>query len=121
MPHTATHMSSEMQTCIDECQNCHDVCVQTVQYCLGQGGEHASQRHIQVLLECAEICRTSADFMLMGAEAHPKVCAICAEVCERCAKSCERFGDDDMMKACAQACRSCAESCRKMASMARAA
>lgn len=121
MPHGASHMSSEMQTCIDACQDCHAVCLETVQHCLGKGGEHAAREHIRTLLECAEICRTSADFMLMEAGSHAKVCGICAEICVRCAQECERFGDDEMMKACAEACRRCAESCRKMAGMAVAA
>ena len=116
MPHNASHtMSAEMQRCIQECTNCHGVCLETVAHCLQMGGKHAEAAHIRLLQDCAEICQTSANFMLRGSELHGRVCAVCAEVCERCAEDCERFGDDQQMQACAQACRSCAEACRQMA------
>src|SRR5678809_1313370 len=53
----------ELQHCIEECLNCHAVCTMTVQYCLAEGGEHADQVHIGVLLDCAELCQVSANFM----------------------------------------------------------
>jgi MinD superfamily P-loop ATPase len=91
----------------------------TVTYCLQKGGNHAEQSHIRLLLDCAEICETSANFMLRTSELHARTCGVCAEVCERCAQDCDRMGDDAQMKACADMCRRCAESCRQMA-MARA-
>ena len=115
----ATHQTSgSMQQCIDECLNCHSICLETVAHCLQQGGKHAEARHIRLLLDCAEICQTSANFMLRGSDLHGRVCAVCAEVCERCATDCERFGDDAQMQACTEACRRCAESCRQMADAA---
>ena len=118
MPHTAgASMSQEMQQCIAECENCHRVCVETVTYCLQQGGSHAEAAHIGVLLDCAQICETSAGFMLRGSALHGRICAVCAEVCDSCAQSCAQFGDDAQMKACADACRRCADSCRRMAAM----
>jgi hypothetical protein len=113
-----TMTKPDMQACIDECASCHNICVETVAYCLEQGGRHAAPAHIRLLLDCADICRTSADFMLRGSELHGYTCGICAAICERCAQDCEWFGDDEMMRRCADACRSCAESCRRMASMA---
>ena len=66
----------------------------------------------------AEICQTSANFMLRGPELHSRTCGVCAEICERCASDGERFGDDAHMPACAEACRRCADSCKHMAAMA---
>lgn len=120
MPHTTEKMSADMQRCIEECSNCHDVCTTTIQHCLEMGGDHAEASHIRLLLDCVQICETSADFMLRGSDLHAQICAACAEVCERCAQECDRF-DDDFMKQCAEACRRCAESCRMMAKMAKAA
>ena len=51
---------------------------------LQQGGKHAEAQHIRTLLACAEICRTSADFMLLGTDLHKHTCGACAEVCDRC-------------------------------------
>jgi hypothetical protein len=111
---THTH-SAQMQECIDNCQRCHAICVETTTHCLEKGGRHAEAGHIRLLLDCAQICATSADFMLRGSDLHARTCGVCAEVCARCAESCERMADDEMMRRCAEECRRCAESCRKMA------
>ncbi len=105
----------DMQSCIENCTDCHRVCVETVGHCLEKGGRHAEARHIRLLLDCADICRTSGDYMIRGSELHSLTCSTCAEVCERCAKDCERLADDEQMRRCADACRRCADSCRKMA------
>ena len=115
---TNRQMNNDMQRCIQECLTCHSACLATVPYCLQLGGQHAEQRHIGLLLDCAEICQTSANFMLRGSDLHTRICAICAEVCDRCAQDCERMGNDAQMQACADACRRCAASCRRMATMA---
>ncbi len=70
------------------------------------------------MINCAEICQTSANFLLSGSAFHQKVCAVCAEICDACAKSCEQVGG---MEDCVKACRECAESCRKMAGAKRLA
>lgn len=111
----AHHITAEVQECIDRCQTCHSVCLETVNHSLEIGGPHAQADHIRMLLACAEICDTSARFMLLGSRHHSRTCDVCAEVCEACAKDCERFGDDDLMRQCADICRRCAESCRQMA------
>ena len=115
---TSRQMDTDMQRCIEECQTCHSVCLATVPHCLQMGGQHAEPRHIRLLLDCAEICQTSANFMLRGSDLHMRTCAVCAEVCEQCAQDCERMSDDAHMRACAETCRRCADSCRQMATMA---
>jgi hypothetical protein len=112
MPH---QISSEMRECIQNCSDCHNVCMETVDHCLHLGGAHAEASHIRLLLDCAQICATSADFMLRGSDSHQQLCGLCAEICDRCAEDCERFGDDEQMRRCAELCRRCAESCRRMA------
>lgn len=119
MTHGAmTHHAAGMQECIDSCTTCHAVCVETIDHCLHKGGRHAEAAHIRLLRDCAQICATSADFMLRNSDVHHLTCAVCAEVCSRCADDCERLADDHMMKRCADTCRRCAESCARMASMA---
>ncbi len=105
----------DMNGCIDECEKCHRVCVEAASYCLEKGGRHAAPAHVRLLMDCAEICQTSANFMLRGSAAHKIICGACAEICERCAESCDGMSDDAQMKACAKTCRDCAESCRSMA------
>ncbi len=110
------HIHSEMRSCIDACQSCHDVCIETLTHCLSKGGKHAAADHIRSLADCAQICATSADFMLRGSPAHTAICDTCADVCDQCAKSCEQL-DGAEMKRCAEECRRCAIECRQMAKM----
>jgi len=118
MTNTMEHaMSAEMKQCIQNCTNCHNICVQTIAHCLQMGGKHIEAAHLKSLLDCADTCRISADFMLRGSALHPQVCGVCAEACARCAESCAQFGDDAQMKACAEECLRCAASCREMAKM----
>lgn len=112
----AEHVSRDMQECIENCSDCHDVCMETVAHCLERGGPHAAPDHIGALLDCAQACDASRDFMLRGSELHSAVCGVCADACEHCAESCEAIGaDDEVMRNCAEVCRRCAESCRSMA------
>jgi len=112
--------SEGLQQCIDACTECGQVCTETVAYCLEQGGEHASRDHVRLLLDCAEICQTSANYMSRRSDLHAETCAVCADVCERCASQCESF-DDEQMRHCAEVCQRCAESCRQMAGGTRVA
>ncbi len=106
-------MSAQMQTCIDKCLSCYGTCLSTAMtHCLEMGGKHLEPVHFRLMMACAEICRTSAHFMLLNSPHHKHTCRECAEICEQCAKDCERIGG---MDECVQACRSCAESCGKMA------
>lgn len=108
-------MGEQMQSCISACNTCSAVCLETIQHCLKMGGKHAEQSHIRMLMDCAEICQTSANYMLRGSELHGLTCGVCAEICQRCADDCAQFGDDQMMQRCADACRLCAQSCKEMA------
>jgi hypothetical protein len=113
---TAQHLSPEMRECIDNCSDCHDVCLETVAHCIERGGAHADVEHLRTLLDCAQACDASRDFMLRGSELHASVCGVCGDACERCAASCESLGgDDEVMRNCAEVCRRCAETCRSMA------
>jgi hypothetical protein len=132
------HISPEMQRCIQDCNECHAICLETLNHGLKLGGRHAESVHVRLLLDCAEICQTSANFMLRGSDLHGHICQACAVICENCAQDCERFvvagvgtgapmsqhSDkapvraeqvDEQMKLCAEACRRCAESCKQMA------
>jgi len=104
-----------MEQCIKNCKDCHDLCLAMIAYCLEMGGKYTGATHICLMLDCAEICQTSANFMLRGSDLHGYTCGICAEFCQRCAQLCESFGDNAQMQECAKTCWSCAESCHQMA------
>lgn len=107
------HSSLEMQNCIDACLACYRTCLgMASHHCLPAGGRHVEPTHFRLMMACAEICRTSAHFMLIGLPAHRETCRACAQVCEACARSCDEVGD---MHDCVEQCRRCADSCRRMA------
>jgi hypothetical protein len=109
------YVDPNLRECIASCIECGTLCMATVPHCLERGGPHADPGHIRLLLDCAEICQTSANFMVRGSELHARTCGLCAEICDDCAAECERLGDDAQMEACARACQRCADSCRRMA------
>lgn len=105
-----------LRDCIEDCNDCSDICLnEAMTHCLQKGGRHTAPEHMRLMLDCAGICRTAADFMLRSSAHHAPVCGVCADVCDACAESCEQLGD---MDECAQMCRRCAESCRQMAGQA---
>ncbi|MBA3889314.1 MAG: four-helix bundle copper-binding protein [Gemmatimonadaceae bacterium] len=111
------HEHDEIQQCIEECLNCHAACTMTAQYALGEGGDKADPGLVGVLLDCAEICQTSANFMLRGSPYHGATCAACAELCRASEEALREFADDEQLAHCAEMCASCATSCEQMAAM----
>lgn len=115
----AHHISPQVRECIEACSRCHDICVETASHCLRMGGKHASADHIGALLDCAQACALSADFMLRSSHLHSEVCGVCAQACDTCAEHCEQMADgDSLMARCAEACRRCGDSCREMSTAA---
>lgn len=108
-------LDKEMQTCIELCQECHSSCLGAVAHCLAVGGEQANAEHVRLLIDCAQICSTSADFMIRDSAYHVESCGICAKVCEDCAASCESLGRSDRkLQECMDICRRTSESCYRM-------
>ncbi len=106
----------EMQACIDSCLECHKQCLsEATNGHLEADRLQAKSHHFRMLLNCAEICQTSANFLLSKSPFYGHLCNVCAQICEACAQGCyETLG----MAACAAQCRQCAESCCGMARMA---
>ena len=119
MSHSATHsaMSADMKKCSEECLSCSTVCIETIHHCLHMGGKQVEAVHFTTLLDCADICRTSASFLLRGSSLHADICRACATVCRACEASCRKMEGEEM-KRCADACARCAKSCERMAAMA---
>ncbi|MCE7914192.1 MAG: four-helix bundle copper-binding protein [Nitrosomonas sp. PRO4] len=108
------YANDTMQACIAACSNCHQVCLQmAMNHCLETGGKHVEPSHFRLMMSCAELCQTSANFLLSGFHQNT-LCGICADICEACAMDCERIGG---MEECVQACKKCAETCRQMTNM----
>ena len=111
------HTDEEMKKCIQLCRDCHAICTQTIAHCLKLGGRHATLDHIRLMVDCAQMCATSADYMVRESPFHDRICRLCSELCKECGKDCQQVaGDDQMVKECIEMCRKCAASCERMAS-----
>lgn len=107
--------SATMQRCIELCLDCYQACFTTaMRYCVPGSGKEVAAPHLGLMLNCAELCRTAAEFMMSDSPQHVRVCAACAAVCEACAQGCADIGD---MDECVDICRRCAQSCRQTASL----
>ena len=115
------HTNQEFKNCADECYRCQSVCLDNVNYCLEKGGRHVAHSHLQLMLNCGEICQANARVLLSDINFSEQSCGICAAICERCALECEQFENDAQMKSCADTCKRCAQSCRSVSNKVRAA
>lgn len=107
-----------LDECIDSCVASHRMCLETARYCTEQGSAaHIEATHIALLLDCAELCQTTANSMLRRSPQHALLCDACARMCDACAHDCAKIAGDARMQACAQTCRNCAASCEDMAAM----
>lgn len=109
-------MSKQMvEECIEITTKCANVCQESIDYCLQQGGKHVQPHHMKSLIDCAEICRTCDDYLLRRSEHMGEICGVCADVCVTCAESCASMTGDKKMQECADICNRCADACRRMA------
>ncbi|WKB53492.1 four-helix bundle copper-binding protein [Eleftheria terrae] len=103
----------KVQQCIQDCLQCWAACRgAALRQCLDLGGPHAEQDHLSLMMNCADLCQATANFMLSGSTLHSEVCAVCAKVCGACAQSCRQLGQ---LQDCEDACRRCADSCKEVA------
>ncbi len=112
-PMKTTAQEPELADCIAACAECHETCERMIfEHCLPMGGKHVQPAHLKLMSDCAQICRTAADFMIRNSAHHGLVCRACAQICDACATDCESIGE---MEECVSACRRCAASCEQMA------
>jgi hypothetical protein len=76
------HTDPALHHCIGQCWSCRDTCQSTLfTYCIEKGGHHVEPDHVRLMMDCIEMCQTSADFMTRNSQLHALVCATCAAVC----------------------------------------
>lgn len=109
------NLSYNMQECVDKLLECYKVCSLCLQHCLSMGGKHVTEEHISAMIECEEMCQTSAEFLINDSKFAHELCGICARICDSCADSCLEVDENDpTMKECARVCRETADACRIM-------
>jgi hypothetical protein len=105
-------MTPDMRKCVEACQRCHNLCLQAATgHAVEPAGGQVDPAHFRLLIDCAEICQASANFMLRGSHFHDHACQLCVIICDACARDCEQVGG---LADCMHACQRCAESCRQI-------
>jgi hypothetical protein len=106
-------ISHHAHDALDALAHCHQTChSMAMVHCLELGGEHARPQHLRLMLDCADVCATTADFIGRKSQFHTRISELCVEICETCAEACEKLGQ---MDDCLTACRTCADRCREIA------
>lgn len=108
-------MTTDIERCVEACRRCHAACVQMGRHCLQKGKPHNRPDHVGALLDCADLCATTENFLLRDSALHPMVCGVCADVCARCAEECLRRSVDRQTEQLIHACFDCADACRHVA------
>ena len=49
------------QRAIEDCKECHLICVQTMQYSIQQGGPYVAPDYLRLLVDCAQTCQHGAE------------------------------------------------------------
>lgn len=107
--------TGSIEQCIADCLACYQECMSCLPYSLSLGGKYVEQKHLTLMMECAQICNTSATLMQIEGQFSHQLCQLCAKVCQACEESCTSIDEDDsMMHKCADMCRKCADSCNHM-------
>ncbi len=109
------HDHDSMDACIEACLQAHVVCTMTAQYAMLQGSQRIPVEVAGLLLDCAQICQTSADFMLRGSPYHEVTCGACAVLSRACAEACRSVQGEEELAHCAEVCDECASLCAQMA------
>ena len=106
-------MSEGYKACIDACVQCAAVCRQCAASSLAEADVGSMVYCIQLDLECASLCTTTAELMILGSGFASRLCQVCADMCLACAAECEKH-QREHCRLCASACNACAKQCLSM-------
>jgi hypothetical protein len=110
-------LTRETEEAIQDCLECHRVCVRTFGHLLAlePDAELATPEQLNLLVDCADICRMAADYMMRFSEFNVRAADLCCEICRRCQQLCELpSGEDPVVLECVSACARCANSCKRV-------
>jgi hypothetical protein len=90
-------------SCVAECNHC-------LAACLDEADVSMMVRCIELNVDCAEICSTTAGFVARNSESTDTLLEICAEVCRACGEECSKH-EAEHCKKCSEICLACADAC----------
>ncbi|MEP6948832.1 MAG: four-helix bundle copper-binding protein [Ginsengibacter sp.] len=109
--------NQQYQKCIDACLECATECNHCAVACLEEKEVQHLTQCIRLDLECAVICRATAELMTLGSAYSTQICELCAAICNACAEKCEQHANMGMEHCgeCAEVCRACAKETMEIA------
>lgn len=96
---------TEYQSSFDKAMACMVECEHCAQACLGISEMNDC---VKKCLDCAEVCRTLATYMVRGSFFVAPLAEACIEICNSCAEECKSHDNSHCQK-CAQACQQAVE------------
>jgi hypothetical protein len=105
---------SYVESTIESCRDCRDICEETIFYAINRGGDLAQMDVLGVLMDCAGSCALSEKMMLRGSPFLRRMVPSIVEICEACAKMCDTVPRDNYFRTCANSARRCADNLSQM-------
>ncbi|MRR10895.1 four-helix bundle copper-binding protein [bacterium] len=105
-------------TTIDTLSACDITCTVCADACLSEPHVQMLARCIELNLDCADLCSTTARLLGRIGFAESEMLRAqldaCGEACRACAEECDRHQDIEHCSICADMCRSCERACAEM-------
>ena len=103
-------LEPETKTCVAALQACHATCLQFATFDCMQGNyPRVGPNQFRLMLDCAELCQTAANFLIRDSDHYLRVCREALVICEDLASDCRKFPG---MEAILAACDECVSACR---------
>ena len=106
---SATDLRAAFLACLRAHQACEDAVAQALR------GEDAVDDRVGTLLDCADVCRTTARYIRYGSPLLRGTAGVAAELCARAAEACAALAAVPVMAAHAEALQRAAGCCRRVA------
>lgn len=99
----------ETRACIEAFQTCEQLCLRTLPFVCNEISRPLQADLVRVILDCAEMCRLAANFLVRDSEHYIRVCREASEICGDLATHCEAVeglgGLHSVCDECVAACR----------------
>jgi hypothetical protein len=105
---------SDLRAAFLACLRAHEACEAAVAHVLRRHDGAVDER-VGTLLDCADVCRTTARQIRHGSPLLRGTAGVAAELCERAAEACAALAGVPVMSTYADACRRTAACCRRVA------
>jgi len=106
--------ATDLRAAFLACLRAHEACEAAVAHTLRSDNRGVNER-VGTLLDCADVCRTTARQIRHGSPLLRGTAGVAAELCERAAEACAALAAAPAMATYAEACRRGAACCRRLA------